>query len=63
MNVNKKRLAEIFDVDARIIQRWQDQGMPITSGGGRGGEIAYDSIAAIKWYVDRDCELENSRPW
>ncbi|MBL5899940.1 terminase small subunit [Lelliottia amnigena] len=61
MNVNKKQLAAIFGVDAKTIQRWQEQGMPVTSGGGRGVEVAYDTIAVIKWYAERDCELENGR--
>ncbi|EFG6140678.1 terminase small subunit, partial [Escherichia coli] len=26
MKVNKKRLAEIFNVDPRTIERWQSQG-------------------------------------
>ncbi|MBL5914894.1 terminase small subunit [Enterobacter asburiae] len=61
MNVNKKSLAEIFDVDARTIERWQAQGMPIKSGGGKGVEVLYDTASVIKWYVERDCELENGR--
>ncbi|TMV97538.1 terminase small subunit, partial [Salmonella enterica subsp. enterica serovar Typhimurium] len=28
MKVNKKRLAEFFNVDPRTIERWQSQGMP-----------------------------------
>lgn len=63
MNVNKKKLAEIFNVDARTIERWQAQGLPVLSGGRKGVEVTYDTAAVIKWYVDRDCELENSRPW
>ncbi|HBL8016668.1 TPA: terminase small subunit, partial [Escherichia coli] len=27
MKVNKKRLAEIFNVDPRTIERWQSQGL------------------------------------
>ncbi|NTZ39996.1 terminase small subunit [Enterobacter sp. JMULE2] len=61
MNVNKKTLAEIFEVDARTIERWQTQGMPVSSGGGKGVEVTFDSSAVIKWYVERDCELENAR--
>ncbi|MBL5920623.1 terminase small subunit [Lelliottia amnigena] len=61
MNVNKKRLAEIFEVDARTIERWQTQGMPVASGGGKGVEVTFGSGAAIKWYAERDCELENAR--
>lgn len=61
MNVNKKKLAEIFNVDARTIERWQAQGLPVLSGGSKGVEVIYDSAEAIKWYVDRDCELENGK--
>ncbi|EGD9301395.1 TPA: phage tail protein [Escherichia coli] len=31
MNVNKKKLADIFGVDVRTITAWQSQGLPITS--------------------------------
>ncbi|EGO7678347.1 terminase small subunit [Escherichia coli] len=34
MRVNKKKLAEIFDVDVRTISTWQNQGLPLISGGG-----------------------------
>lgn len=61
MNVNKKQLSAFFGVDIKTVQRWQEQGMPIVSGGGKGVEITYDTAAVIKWYVDRDCELENSK--
>jgi hypothetical protein len=36
MEVNKKRLSEIFGVSVRTIQNWQDQGMPVARGGGKG---------------------------
>lgn len=29
MEVNKKRLSEIFGVSVRTIQNWQEQGMPV----------------------------------
>ncbi|MBB7036898.1 terminase small subunit, partial [Escherichia coli] len=31
MKVNKKKLAEIFNVDPRTIERWQSQGLPVVS--------------------------------
>jgi hypothetical protein len=43
MEVNKKRLSEIFGVSVRTIQNWQDQGMPVARGGGKGNEVLYDS--------------------
>ena len=39
MEVNKKRLSEIFGVSVRTIQNWQDQGMPVARGGGKGNEV------------------------
>lgn len=39
MEVNKKRLSEIFGVSIRTIQNWQDQGMPVARGGGKGNEV------------------------
>lgn len=38
MNVNKKKLADIFGVDVRTITAWQSQGVPLVSGGGKGTE-------------------------
>ncbi|WP_410736911.1 terminase small subunit [Citrobacter portucalensis] len=46
MEVNKKRLSEIFGVSVRTIQNWQDQGMPVARGGGKGNEVLYESSAA-----------------
>lgn len=42
MKVNKKKLAEIFNVDPRTIERWQSQGLPCVSGGGKGVESVFD---------------------
>lgn len=61
MNVNKKTLSEIFNVDPRTIERWMSQGLPLASGGGKGVGVTFDSELVIKWYVDRDCELENGK--
>ncbi|EHU17236.1 gifsy-1 prophage protein [Escherichia coli DEC1D] len=30
MNVNKKKLADIFGVDVRTITAWQSQGLPLS---------------------------------
>ncbi|SUH16203.1 terminase [Salmonella enterica subsp. enterica] len=38
MNVNKKKLAEIFGCDVRTVTAWQSQGLPLVSGGGKGNE-------------------------
>lgn len=51
MEVNKKQLADIFGASIRTIQNWQEQGMPVLRGGGKGNEVLYDSAAVIRWYV------------
>ncbi|MCM5204392.1 terminase small subunit, partial [Escherichia coli] len=61
MEVNKKQLADIFGASIRTIQNWQEQGMPVLRGGGKGNEVLYDSAAAIKWYAERDAEIENEQ--
>lgn len=43
MNVNKKKLADIFGVDVRTITAWQSQGLPLVSGGGKGTESVFDT--------------------
>ncbi|OKT19358.1 hypothetical protein ACN57_25140 [Escherichia coli] len=53
MEVNKKQLADIFGASIRTIQNWQEQGMPVLRGGGKGNEVLYDSAAVIKWYAER----------
>ena len=59
MEVNKKQLSDIFGVSIRTIQNWQDQGMPFVRGGGKGNEVLYDSAAVIKWFAQRDADIEN----
>ncbi|EOT9497110.1 Ail/Lom family outer membrane beta-barrel protein [Escherichia coli] len=61
MEVNKKQLADIFGASIRTIQNWQEQGMPVLRGGGKGNEVLYDSAAVIKWYAERDAEIENEK--
>ena len=61
MEVNKKRLAEVFGVSVRTIQNWQDQGMPVARGGGKGNEVLYESAAVIEWYSARDAAIENEK--
>lgn len=53
MEVNKKQLADIFGASIRTIQNWQEQGMPVLRGGGKGNEVLYDSAAVIRWYAER----------
>ncbi|GHL50005.1 hypothetical protein ECZU29_48550 [Escherichia coli] len=54
-----KQLADIFGASIRTIQNWQEQGMPVLRGGGKGNEVLYDSAAVIRWYAERDAEIEN----
>ncbi|HDS2226981.1 TPA: terminase small subunit [Enterobacter ludwigii] len=61
MEVNKKRLSEIFGVSVRTIQNWQEQGMPVAHGGGKGNEVLFESAAAIEWYSARDAAIENEK--
>ncbi|EGB6609374.1 terminase small subunit [Escherichia coli] len=61
MHVNKKNLAEMFNVDPRTIERWQTQGLPQISGGGKGIEIIFDSAKAIEWYAQREADIENEK--
>lgn len=57
----QKALADIFGASIRTIQNWQEQGMPVLRGGGKGNEVLYDSAAVIKWYAERDAEIENEK--
>ncbi|WP_234262269.1 terminase small subunit [Klebsiella aerogenes] len=61
MKLNKKDLADMFGVDVRTITVWQSQGLPVDSGGGKGVEVFYESAAAIKWFCERECDLENEK--
>ncbi|ATG16333.1 terminase small subunit [Providencia alcalifaciens] len=61
MNVNKKKLAEIFNVDVRTITAWQSQGLPIHSGGGKGHEAIFETDVVIGWYAQRETDIENEK--
>lgn len=61
MKVNKKKLSEIFGVDPRTIERWQNQGMQSVSGGGKGVEAVFDTEKVIAWYAERDAAIENEK--
>lgn len=61
MNVNKKKLAEIFGCDVRTITTWQSQGLPLVSGGGKGNEAVFDTMKAIEWFAERDASIENEK--
>ena len=61
MNVNKNNLAKIFGVDPRTIERWQTQGLPHVSGGGKGVEVTFDSAQVIEWYAQREKDIENEK--
>ncbi|EFL0616071.1 TPA: terminase small subunit [Escherichia coli] len=61
MKVNKKRLAEIFNVDPRTIERWQSQGLPCASKGSKGIESVFDTAMVIQWYAQRETDIENEK--
>lgn len=61
MNVNKKKLAEIFERDVRTITAWQSQGLTLASGGGKGVEAIFSSGKAIDWYAEREASIENEK--
>ncbi|MEZ2600765.1 terminase small subunit [Kluyvera intermedia] len=61
MKLNKKKLADVFGVDVRTITTWQSQGLPVASGGGKGVEVFFDTAEAIRWFCERECELENDK--
>lgn len=62
MKVNKKRLAEIFNVDPRTIERWQSQGLPCASKGSKGIESVFDTAMAIQWYAQRKLISKRKAP-
>ncbi|MDK9705004.1 MAG: terminase small subunit [Sulfuritalea sp.] len=52
--VGQTELAEIFGVSARTITEWQAGGMPVAVHGGPGVPGEYDSVACVRWLVDRE---------
>lgn len=52
--VGQTELAEIFGVSARTITEWQAGGMPVAVQGGPGVLGEYDSVACIRWLVERE---------
>ena len=61
MEVNKKQLADIFGASIRTIQNWQEQGMPVLRGGGKGNEVLYDSAKGMLKLRTKSCagKLQN----
>lgn len=53
--VNKRELAELFDVSERSFTEWQKEGMPIHQAGEqRGQENQYDAAVVHRWIVQRE---------
>jgi phage terminase Nu1 subunit (DNA packaging protein) len=53
--VNKRELAELFDVSERSFTEWQKEGMPIHfAGEQRGQEHQYDVALVHRWIVQRE---------
>lgn len=61
MELNKKQLPDMFGVILHTIQNWQDQGMPVSRGGGKGVEVLYDSSTAIGWFAKREADIVNEK--
>ena len=64
MIVNKKQLADAFEVSTRTITEWQNQGCPVLSGsssGGNGGENTYHMKSVFDWYAQREADIENGK--
>ena len=53
--VNKRELAEFFEISERSLTEWQKEGMPIhTAGEQRGQEHQYDTAAVHRWICQRE---------
>ncbi|GAB5804180.1 hypothetical protein JMUB7522_27120 [Staphylococcus aureus] len=51
MEVNKKQLADIFGASIRTIQNWQEQGMPVLRGGGKGNDYLLSTSPSPRDYA------------
>ncbi|MDM8921584.1 terminase small subunit, partial [Escherichia coli] len=40
---------------------WQNQGLPLISGGGKGNEAIFDTGKAIEWFAQREADIENEK--
>jgi len=59
----REAIANIFGVSVKTIHEWHDQGLPIASRGSPGRSSDYDTLACIKWLVDREVgKVMNERP-
>ena len=47
--VNKRQLAEIFDVSQQTLSSWQKDGMPIDKQGSKGVSGEYSTASCIEW--------------
>ena len=55
MIVNKRELADIFGVTERTIGNWSENGLKYDI---KDGKKIYDTVKAIKWYIDYKRPLE-----
>jgi hypothetical protein len=51
--VNKRQLAEVFEVSDQAITEWDRNGMPVLARGERGLENQYNTAAVIEWRLQR----------
>ncbi|WP_250220280.1 terminase small subunit, partial [Escherichia coli] len=61
MEATKSMWRKVFGCSFLTVQNWRERGMPVRRGGGKGNEVLYDSAAVIKWYAERDAEIENEK--
>lgn len=52
--IGQNEIAAVFGVTARTITEWQAAGMPLAVQGGPGVPGEYDSVACIRWMVERE---------
>lgn len=51
--VNKRELAEIFDISERTFTEYQKTGMPMVLNAGRGASNEYDTAQVHSWLLER----------
>lgn len=60
MIVNKRYLSDVVGVSQQALDKWQKAGMPIKTKASRGGENEYDTVAVIKWMIQRELSRNSS---
>jgi hypothetical protein len=59
----REAIANVFGVSIKTIHEWHDHGLPIASRGSPGKPSEYDTLACIKWRIDREIgKVMSERP-